>query len=330
MTERAAARVHYNLLDSHVAICTPQLLVVFADNFDYQEMAHLIKGVMERDEVAPAPHAHAARLTFLCPPPLFLPHAAFFLFSPDRTTQLTSQKVYASIYNSHYAARVGDFNTYDAVTYALRSVASFIPAPLLPLAPGLADPLNNSFPSRDFRKDVLHRWAYPLTPDIFGPSGHMAKFKTNHVYLQDNVILARCARIFPLSADWRPFSKRNSHPPFPLPPAGPASFASRRSSAATQPWALTAAPRRSWPTLSLDRAARLVGGAGGSRAVPRPCHAASPLTARTSSLPGAGVSLDSVYMLPGAEIGNGCQLRKVRRPTDRQPAPCVSALARPC
>jgi hypothetical protein len=54
VTERAAARVHYNLLDSHVAICAPQLLVVFADNFDYQEMAHLIKGVMERDEVSGA------------------------------------------------------------------------------------------------------------------------------------------------------------------------------------------------------------------------------------------------------------------------------------
>ena len=82
MTERAAARVHYNLLDSHVAICTPQLLVVFADNFDYQEMAHLIKGVMERDEVAPAPHAHAARLTFLCPPPLFFASRRFFSLFP--------------------------------------------------------------------------------------------------------------------------------------------------------------------------------------------------------------------------------------------------------
>lgn len=57
VTERAAARVHYNLLDSHVAICAPQLLVVFADNFDYQEMAHLIKGVMERDEVSSAARA---------------------------------------------------------------------------------------------------------------------------------------------------------------------------------------------------------------------------------------------------------------------------------
>lgn len=57
VTERAAARVHYNLLDSHVAICAPQLLVVFADNFDYQEMAHLIKGVMERDEVSSAVRA---------------------------------------------------------------------------------------------------------------------------------------------------------------------------------------------------------------------------------------------------------------------------------
>lgn len=52
VTERPSAMLHYNLVDCHVAICTPQMLVVFADNFDYQEMSHLIKGVMERDEVS--------------------------------------------------------------------------------------------------------------------------------------------------------------------------------------------------------------------------------------------------------------------------------------
>ncbi|XP_059147407.1 translation initiation factor eIF-2B subunit epsilon-like [Physella acuta] len=66
-------------------------------------------------------------------------------------------KIHMSIIHDKYAVRVSNIQTYDAVS-----------------------------------KDILARWSYPLVPDIFGSShGERIKYGRRHVYLSENVTLAR-------------------------------------------------------------------------------------------------------------------------------------------
>ena len=40
---------------------------------------------------------------------------------------------------------------------------------------------------------MMNRWTFPIVPDLFGTNGAPAQYKRNHVYLEDGVILTRCA-----------------------------------------------------------------------------------------------------------------------------------------
>lgn len=152
------------------------------------------------------------------------------LAKSSHSQQLEQHKIYTHVLSSEYAARVGNLYSYEAVrlpliytpTYPYVSPASLHLSPLSPLSPlstlsplsplspsslnSLASltsplifyPLHSHLPllcplTHCCSKDILNRWAYPLVPDIFAPTGLAVRFKRNHVYIEDGVILARLA-----------------------------------------------------------------------------------------------------------------------------------------
>lgn len=125
LKDRSAVQVRYDLVDCHIALCSPQVLMLFADNFDYQNVTDFVKGVLAADE-------------------------------------LEQHKIHTHVLTNEYAARVGNLFSYRAVS-----------------------------------KDVLHRWTYPLVPDIFAPAGAVVRYKRNHVYVEDSVILSRTCEVGP-------------------------------------------------------------------------------------------------------------------------------------
>eukprot|EP00043_Microstomoeca_roanoka_P007540 m.72633 g.72633 ORF g.72633 m.72633 type:complete len:754 (-) comp13863_c0_seq1:333-2594(-) len=51
--ERSRVELQYDLVESHIYICTPLMLMQFADNFDYANVFDFIKGVIENEEIVP-------------------------------------------------------------------------------------------------------------------------------------------------------------------------------------------------------------------------------------------------------------------------------------
>ena len=51
LKEKTGVSVRYNLLDTHICICSPRVSELFVDNFDYQSMDDFIKGVLVSEEV---------------------------------------------------------------------------------------------------------------------------------------------------------------------------------------------------------------------------------------------------------------------------------------
>eukprot|EP00051_Salpingoeca_urceolata_P004996 m.69499 g.69499 ORF g.69499 m.69499 type:complete len:706 (-) comp13992_c0_seq2:43-2160(-) len=70
-----------NLVDCHVYVCSPEVKMLFADNFDYECMSDLVKDVVERDE-----------------------------------SQICEYRVYGEVIRDEYAARVGSLQSYNAVS----------------------------------------------------------------------------------------------------------------------------------------------------------------------------------------------------------------------
>ena len=106
--------VHYDVLDCHISICSPTVPQLFADNFDYQTRHHFIRGILAED--------------------------------------ILSNHIYTHVISDQYAARVGNLNTYDAIS-----------------------------------KDVIHRWVYPLVPDN---TDEACSYGRRNIYLNTNVSLA--------------------------------------------------------------------------------------------------------------------------------------------
>jgi len=75
--------MRYDLMDCHICVCSPEVLLRFSDEFDYQEMReHFVKGVL----------------------------------SDLMEDNIYDYKIHAHILDSEYAARVTDLRTYDAVS----------------------------------------------------------------------------------------------------------------------------------------------------------------------------------------------------------------------
>ena len=111
--------LHYDLLDCHVSICSPQIPQLFSDNFDYQTRDNFIRGILVNEEIL-------------------------------------GNHIYTYVISDQYAARVCNLHTYDAIS-----------------------------------KDVMHRWVYPLVPDIAPTDEPPYSYGRHNIYLNSGVTLAR-------------------------------------------------------------------------------------------------------------------------------------------
>lgn len=48
---RSAVDIRYDLIDTHISICTAEVPMLFSGNFDYQTMSDFVRGVLLQDEV---------------------------------------------------------------------------------------------------------------------------------------------------------------------------------------------------------------------------------------------------------------------------------------
>ncbi|KAF2000525.1 heat shock transcription factor 2, partial [Amniculicola lignicola CBS 123094] len=118
--------IRSDLIDCGIDICTPDVLALWSDNFDFQ-----------------APRKG-------------------FLHSVLKDYELNGKTIHTYIFKGHYAARVRNLHSYDAVS-----------------------------------KDIVSRWAYPLCPDSNLLSGQTYRLQKGNIYKEDGVILARNCVIRP-------------------------------------------------------------------------------------------------------------------------------------
>lgn len=71
--------IHYDVLDCHISVCSPNVPQLFSDNFDYQSRYHFIRGIIVNEEVL-------------------------------------GNHMYAHFISDQYAARVSNLQTYDSIS----------------------------------------------------------------------------------------------------------------------------------------------------------------------------------------------------------------------
>lgn len=112
--------IREDLIDCYIDICTPDVLGLWSDNFDYQTMRKS------------------------------------FLFGVLKDYELNGKTIHTHILKDHYAARVRDLRSYDAVS-----------------------------------KDVVSRWTYPFVPDSNLSKGQTYRFQRGNIYQEEGIGLAR-------------------------------------------------------------------------------------------------------------------------------------------
>lgn len=124
VTDRSAVQLYNDRQDCFIDICSPEVLLLFTDNFDYQQLRRdFVKGLLS-DEVM-------------------------------------GYKIFTYEIHSEYAARIDNFRAYDAVS-----------------------------------KDILHRWTYPMVPDIpFSRNGPPIRLDCQGIYKAAGVVQSRSAII---------------------------------------------------------------------------------------------------------------------------------------
>lgn len=115
-----------DLQDCYVDICSPEVLVLFTDNFDYQQLRRdFVKGIL--------------------------------------SDEISGNKIFTYEISGEYAARIDNLRSYDSVS-----------------------------------KDIIHRWTYPIVPDIrFAGNNVGLKIERCNVYRENGVLLPRSAQIGP-------------------------------------------------------------------------------------------------------------------------------------
>lgn len=127
-TKMPELTIRADLIDCGVDICTPDVLALWSDNFDYE-----------------APRRG-------------------FLHSVLKDYELNGKTIHTHILHDHYAARVRNLNAYDAVG-----------------------------------KDVVGRWAYPMTPDCNFSDGASYTFSRGNIYKEQQLKLRETCVIGPNS-----------------------------------------------------------------------------------------------------------------------------------
>eukprot|EP01137_Pigoraptor_chileana_P005673 Opistho-2@49062 len=72
-------QVRYDLLDTHICVCSVQVPFLFTDNFDYQDMRDFVRGILENEEIL-------------------------------------GNKIHVHLIGNEYAARVNNLRSYDAIS----------------------------------------------------------------------------------------------------------------------------------------------------------------------------------------------------------------------
>ncbi|KAG6557805.1 hypothetical protein Mapa_000572 [Marchantia paleacea] len=126
LADRPAVQLCLDVQDCYIDICSPEVLLLFTDNFDYQHLRRdFVKGLLS-DEVM-------------------------------------GNKIYTYEIFGDYAARIDNMRAYDVVS-----------------------------------KDVIHRWTYPMVPDIrFASPETGIKIGRSNIYKEDGVLLASTTVIGP-------------------------------------------------------------------------------------------------------------------------------------
>lgn len=115
-----------DLQDCYIDICSPEVLFLFTDNFDYQHIRRdFVKGIL--------------------------------------SDEISGNKIFTYEICGEYAARIDNLRSYDSVS-----------------------------------KDIIHRWTYPIVPDIrFAGNNVGLKIERCNVYRENGVLLPRSAQIGP-------------------------------------------------------------------------------------------------------------------------------------
>lgn len=53
LADNADVQLRYDLLDSQISVCSPEVLALFKDNFDYLNRDHFVKGLLDNEDVGP-------------------------------------------------------------------------------------------------------------------------------------------------------------------------------------------------------------------------------------------------------------------------------------
>jgi translation initiation factor eIF-2B subunit epsilon len=115
--------IRTDLIDCGIDICTPDVLALWAESFDYE-----------------VPRRH-------------------FLHGVLKDYELNGKTIHTEIVEDHYAARVANLQSYEAIS-----------------------------------KDVLGRWTYPLVPDSNLVVGQSYKFERGGLFKENGVALARTCK----------------------------------------------------------------------------------------------------------------------------------------
>lgn len=128
LAEIPAIYLHNDKQDCYIDICSPEVLSLFTDNFDYQHLRrHFVKGLLVDD--------------------------------------IMGYKIFTHEIHSSYAARIDNFRSYDTIS-----------------------------------KDIIHRWTYPLVPDVqFSGACPSIKLERRGMYRGLDVSQSRSAQVGPFT-----------------------------------------------------------------------------------------------------------------------------------
>ncbi|KAE9598104.1 hypothetical protein Lal_00003914 [Lupinus albus] len=128
LADNPSLSLHHDKQDCFIDICSPEVLSLFTDNFDYQHVRrHFVKGLLVDD--------------------------------------LMGYKIFVHEIHSDYAARIDNFRSYDTVS-----------------------------------KDIIHRWTYPLVPDVMNFGNTATKLERQGMYRASEISQSQSAVIGPFTA----------------------------------------------------------------------------------------------------------------------------------
>lgn len=109
LTNRKEINIHYDLSESNIFICSPQVAPLFTDNFDYQTLDDFVKGILVNEEIL-------------------------------------GDQIHSHVLSNGYSARVNDLHMYNAISLDLMNRWIY---PLVPDKPSCTYKRNNVYLDKD-------------------------------------------------------------------------------------------------------------------------------------------------------------------------------------